>query len=412
MFDSENQDSRNILSVTQLTEQIKITLEDAFPTILLSGEISNLSRPQSGHCYFTLKDERSQIRAVIWRGVASKLPFQLDDGQQVIVTGHVEVYGPRGSYQFICSRVEPAGLGPLELALRQLKEKLAKEGLFDPARKKRLNPFPKRIAFVTSPTGAAIRDFLEVLGRRFRGTDVLIAPVRVQGDNAAMEIAGAIEMVNNLNANPPIDTIVVGRGGGSLEDLWSFNEEIVARAIARSEIPVISAVGHEIDVSISDLVADVRAATPSEAAELAVPSSESISGLLSQLKNRLVSGLRNRANHARLKLERIERSRFFSHPYEKLHEHEQYLDELSARADSAIRLQIEREKHALGSMAAQLEALSPLAVLQRGYSITLDSENENPIRDTKTIEVGQKIKTKLANGSLVSMIEEIKSDDE
>lgn len=258
-----------VLSVSELTEQLKELLEVAFPIVWVSGEISNFSRPQSGHCYFTLKDDRAQIRAVLWRGDASRVKFDLHDGLEVICQGGLDLYAPRGAYQLVIRQLQPKGMGALELALRRLREKLAAEGLFDPARKRPLPRFPRRIAIVTSPTGAAVRDFLEVLGRRWRGVDVLVVPARVQGDGAAQEVAQAIARVNRLAA--PVDTLVVARGGGSLEDLWTFNEEVVVRAIHASRIPVISAVGHEIDVTLSDLVADVRALTPSEAAELIAP---------------------------------------------------------------------------------------------------------------------------------------------
>ncbi|MGC3971230.1 MAG: exodeoxyribonuclease VII large subunit [Pirellulales bacterium] len=251
-------DAEQVLSVEQLTLRLKGLLEESFPAVWVTGEISNFSRPSSGHCYFTLKDDAAQIRAVMWRGTASRLKFDLHDGLEVVCFGAIDVYAQRGSYQLVVSKVEPKGIGALELALRKLKEKLAAEGLFDRARKRPLPKFPRRIAFVTSPTGAAVRDFLEVLRRRWRGADVLIVPTRVQGDGAAQEIAAAIKRVNSYDLG--IDVLVVGRGGGSLEDLWCFNEEPVVRAVAGSQIPTISAVGHEIDVTLCDLAADVRGA--------------------------------------------------------------------------------------------------------------------------------------------------------
>jgi exodeoxyribonuclease VII large subunit len=260
------------LTVSELTARIKDMLEGSFPAVWVSGEISNFSRPQSGHCYFTLKDDIAQIRAVMWRGTALKLKFAMSDGLEVLCRGHLDVYAPRGSYQLVVDELEPKGVGALELALRKLREKLSAEGLFDPARKRPLPVFPKRIAFVTSPTGAAVRDFLEVLRRRWRGVEVLIIPARVQGDGSVTEIVAGIRAANRLKPAP--DVLIVGRGGGSLEDLWSFNEEAVVRAIAASRIPTVSAVGHEIDVTLADLVADVRALTPSEAAERVVPASD------------------------------------------------------------------------------------------------------------------------------------------
>ncbi len=247
-----------ILTVGQLTAEIKDVLESTFAEVWVSGEISNLSRPQSGHCYLTLKDQDAQLRAVLWRTAASRVRFDLDDGLEVICHGRLDLYPPRGSYQLVIDQILPKGLGALELALRKLRERLAAEGLFDAARKRPLPRFPRQIAIVTSPTGAALRDFLEVLRRRWRGTDVLVLPARVQGEGAAAEIAAAIAVANRLAR--PIDVLVVARGGGSLEDLWAFNEEAVVRAIDASRIPVVSAIGHEIDVTLADLVADVRGA--------------------------------------------------------------------------------------------------------------------------------------------------------
>ncbi len=230
--EEEDSGGQPVLTVEQLTLQLKDMLESAFPAVWVSGEISNFSRPSSGHCYFTLKDEAAQIRAVMWRGTASRLKFDLHDGMEVVCFGGVDVYAPRGSYQLVVTKLEPKGIGALELALRKLKEKLAAEGLFDRARKRPLPKFPRRIAFVTSPTGAAVRDFLEVMRRRWSGADVLIVPARVQGDGAAREIAAAITRVIQMDLD--IDVLVVGRGGGSLEDLWCFNEEPVVRAVAAS----------------------------------------------------------------------------------------------------------------------------------------------------------------------------------
>ena len=285
------------LSVSQLTAQVKDLLEGSFPSVWVEGEISNLSRPQSGHCYLSIKDERAQLRAVLWRGTAERLPVKLVDGMEVICQGGLDVYAPRGSYQLVIRKVLPKGEGGLQKALRRLRDKLSAEGLFDKSQKKPLPRFPRRIAVVTSPTGAAIHDFLQVLQRRWRHADVLLVPVRVQGSDAAAEIATAIEQVNLLRE--PVDVIVVGRGGGSLEDLWAFNEEPLVRAIYASKIPVISAVGHEIDVTLADLVADIRALTPSEAAELVVPDEGEIISLLHNLLQRLAAGLRGRALAAR-----------------------------------------------------------------------------------------------------------------
>ncbi len=282
---TSNNIAEQTLTVSQLTAQIKNALEGEFTSVWVAGEISNYSRPQSGHSYFTLKDDQAQIRSVMWRSAAARLKFDLADGLDVICHGHVDVYAPRGSYQLVIDQLQPKGIGALELALRKLREKLTAEGLFDPARKRTLPPFPRRVAFVTSPTGAAIHDFLQVLQRRWRGVDVLVIPARVQGDGAVQEIVSGIRLANRVVPRP--DVIVVGRGGGSLEDLWSFNEEPVVRAIAASRIPTVSAVGHEIDVTLADLAADVRALTPSEAAERIVPAAEEISARIHNYQKRL-----------------------------------------------------------------------------------------------------------------------------
>ena len=305
-----------VLTVGQLTAMIKETLESVFMRVWVSGEISDISRPQSGHVYFTLKDSEAQIRGVMWCTTASRLRFNLEDGLDVICCGDVDVYPPRGSYQLVVRQMEPRGVGALQLALRQLQQRLAAEGLFDPRHKKPLPQFPRRIALVTSPSGAAIRDFLEVLRRRWLNVEVLVIPVRVQGDGAAGEIAAGIGMANRLRPRP--DVLVVTRGGGSLEDLWSFNEEAVVRAIFAAEIPVISAVGHEIDVTLSDLVADVRALTPSEAAERVVPSCEEVSARLQHLRRRLGGSLRSRAAEAPARLAALEQRRVLRKPYERL----------------------------------------------------------------------------------------------
>ena len=249
------------LTVSALTAQVKGLIERQFQSVWVAGEVSNFSRPQSGHCYFTLKDDQAQIRAVMWRGSATRLDFQMTDGLELVCFGRLDVYAPRGSYQLVVDKAHPQGVGALELALRQLRDKLAAEGLFDPERKRPLPKFPRRIGFVTSPTGAAIRDFLEIARRRHSGIEILVIPARVQGECAADDIIRGIRLAHRLRPRP--DVLVVGRGGGGVEDLWCFNEEKVVRAIAAAEIPVVSAVGHEIDVTLSDLAADVRAATPS-----------------------------------------------------------------------------------------------------------------------------------------------------
>jgi exodeoxyribonuclease VII large subunit len=394
-----------VLSVSELTLQIKGMLEGQFPAVWVSGEISNFSRPSSGHCYLTLKDDQAQIRAVIWRGAAKGVRFDLHDGLEVICFGSLDVYAPRGSYQLVIERIEPKGLGALERALRLLKDRLAAEGLFEPARKRPLPKFPRRIAFVTSPTGAAIRDFLEVLRRRWRGVDVLVVPVRVQGDGAAAEIAAGIELVNRLAEQ--IDVLVVGRGGGSLEDLWAFNEEIVVRAIYASRIPVVSAVGHEIDVTLADLVADVRALTPSEAAERVVPASDEIAAVLQRHAQRLTGALRQRIATARARLDAVAARRVFRHPLERVQLLERQLDELQARAQRAIGRRAEIATSLLAAKAKQLESLSPLAVLGRGYSLTTRLDDGRLVRSPSQLTVGDRLHTRLTEGAVTSRVETI-----
>ncbi len=397
-----------VLTVAELTEQIKGTLEGRFGNVWVSGEISNFSRPQSGHCYLTLKDDTAQIRAVLWRNAASRVRFNLQDGIEVICQGYLDVYAPRGSYQLVIQQVEPKGVGALELALRQLRERLTAEGLFEPGRKRPLPKFPRRVAFVTSPTGAAIRDFLEVLRRRWSGVHVLIVPVRVQGEGAAAEIAAGIELVNRLTAG--VDVLVVGRGGGSLEDLWAFNEEIVIRAIHASRIPVVSAVGHEIDVTLSDLVADVRALTPSEAAERVVPLAEEIAAYLARQQQRLATALRGRAVTARLRLDALAAARVFRRPLERVQVLAQRVDDLAARAERGMQGRLETARGLVAAQAGQLESLSPLAVLGRGYSLTTHGDGE-VVRSAEQVEIGDTLRTRLARGELSSRVEAILPED-
>jgi exodeoxyribonuclease VII large subunit len=395
------------LSVSQFTAMVKDLLEGAFPAVCVVGEISNFSRPSSGHCYFTLKDEGAQLRAVVWRNAAQRLRFDLQDGLEVICHGALDLYAPRGSYQLVIDQVQPKGMGALELALRKLREKLAAEGLFDPGRKRPLPKFPRRIGLVTSPTGAAVRDFLQVLKRRWLGTDVLIAPVRVQGDGAAEEIAAAIRQLNSAHAD--IDVLVVARGGGSLEDLWAFNEEIVVRAIHASRIPVVSAVGHEIDVTLSDLVADVRALTPSEAAERVVPSGEELKQTLQQHAQRLLTQLRTRATTARLRLEGVAARRAFRRPFAMLQEAEQRLDELETRSNRAMRQKLADGRLHITAAAARLESLSPLGVLGRGYSLTFREANGELVREASNLRPGDRIRTRFGRGEAISRVEELPS---
>ncbi len=404
MDDVANDGEPHALSVAQLTARIKDLLETNLPPTWVAGEVSNLSRPSSGHCYFTLKDETAQIRAVMWRGTATKLRFDLTDGMELLCYGRLDVYPPRGSYQLVVSQAELRGVGALELAFRQLRDKLSAEGLFASERKRPLPRFARRVAFVTSPTGAAIRDFLEVLRRRWAGVDVLIVPARVQGDGAASEIAAGIRAANQL-ADPP-QIIVVGRGGGSLEDLWCFNEESVVRAIAASKIPVISAVGHEIDVTLADLVADRRALTPSEAAEFVAPSAAELQQGLEQWRSRMQTNVRNRITHSRQLLENLAGHGIFKRPQVLIEDRQRGVDELELRAGRAIKRCHSSAQQKFAEVAAKLEALSPLSVLSRGYSVTTRSDGR-VVRDQVDVRVGDRLTTRIARGQFASEVIEI-----
>jgi exodeoxyribonuclease VII large subunit len=397
--------AQQTLTVAQLTAQIKNSLEGEFPNVWVVGEISNYSRPQSGHAYFTLKDDQAQIRAVMWRSAMARLKFDLADGLDVVCHGHIDVYAPRGSYQLVIDDLQPKGVGALELALRKLKEKLAAEGLFDPARKRRLPPIPRKVAFVTSPTGAAVHDFLQVLRRRWRGVDVLIIPARVQGDGAAQEIVAGIRIANRLSPRP--DVLIVGRGGGSLEDLWTFNEEPVVRAIAASKIPTVSAVGHEIDVTLADLAADVRALTPSEAAERIVPAAEEITARVRAFQQRLRHAAHRRVMWLRARYDGIAAQRPFRRPFDLIHDRNRLLDELAMHGSAAVRRRLREYESRLATMAGKIESLSPLAVLARGYTITQDAASGKVVRRAAQLRVGQSMVTLFSEGSAVSKVESI-----
>ena len=391
-----------IQTVSELTGEIKDLIEGNLPEVWVRGEVSNCLRANSGHIYFTLKDEGAQLSAVVWRNTASRFRFELHDGLQVVVNGSVEVYAPRGSYQVIVRQLIPQGVGALELAFRQMHAKLEAEGLFNPVRKRPIPRFPKRIALVTSPTGAAVRDMIQVITRRWQASDIIIVPVKVQGEGAAEEIATALRNVHRLT---DVDVVICGRGGGSLEDLWAFNEEVVARAIAACRLPVISAVGHEIDVTIADLVADVRALTPSEAGERVVPDHAEVTRALDNLRQRLVSGLRNRAVKARLQLDGLASRRVIARPFQRVHDEFTRLDELDVRLRRAVRQRAVASKQQLDLAAATLDALSPLKVLGRGYSITRRAETGDLVTASDQLAIGDRITTILAAGQLTSRVE-------
>lgn len=389
------------LSVTQLTRQLKDCLEGNFPLVAVRGEVSGATHAASGHVYFTLKDEHAQLRVVMWNRTARRIRFEVADGIELVAVGAIELYPPRGTYQLVVEELIPEGVGPLELAFRQLHEKLAAEGLFAPEHKQPIPRFPRRIALITSPTGAAIRDMLQVITRRWKGVHLVVVPVPVQGDAAAPAIARALQNVHQLN---DVDVVVVGRGGGSLEDLWAFNEEIVARAIADCRLPVVSAVGHEIDVTIADLVADRRALTPSEAGEMIVPDAAELQQRLEQVAGRLTASLRERAVSARRHLEMLASRRVLTRPFDRLLEHEIELDEWQRRLTQAARARRQRSADEIGRIAASLNALSPLNVLERGYSIT-QRESGSVVKDASHVEVGEVVTTRLHRGRIISRVE-------
>ena len=405
--DSDEQDipipaPPQILSVSQLNTAAKDLLGAAFSDIWVSGEVSDLSRPSSGHLYFSLKDEEATIRAVLWRNSASRLPFQIEDGQQLVCRGKIDLYVVRGSYQLVVNHAEPKGVGGLQLAFEQRKRQLAAEGLFDEEHKQSTPWLPRKIAFVTSPSGAAIRDFLEVLRRRWNNVHVVVIPTRVQGSEASGEIAAGIRTANRL-ADPP-DLLVVGRGGGSMEDLWCFNEEEVVRAIFDSAIPVISAVGHEIDVTLSDLVADRRALTPSEAAELAVPLEADVRGVLEGAQQRLVSTLQSRVLRARQQLKTLASRPVLKRPEELIEQRARLVDDWDQKLKRAMHDQIGRGQEKVALATAGLNALSPLRVLQRGYSITQDASG-NVIQKVDDVQAGQEMVTRVMGGKIYSTVQ-------
>jgi len=370
---------KHIYTVSELTRYIRTVLEDTFPAVWVEGEISNFIQHTSGHMYFSLKDESSVLNCVLFKGINQRLKFKPGNGQKVIAAGKISVYDKRGQYQLYVEKIEPKGIGALQLALEQLKKRLEKEGLFDKARKKPIPYLPQRIGVITSPTGAAIRDILNVTKRRFQNVDLILNPVRVQGKGSELEIAEAIEDFNKFKK---LDVIIVGRGGGSLEDLWAFNEEIVARAIFESKIPIISAIGHEIDWTIADFVSDFRAPTPSAAAELVIPRKEDLKKRVEELVTRIKQ-----------------------YPLELLQQYEQELDDLIKDLAKSMKHIVDITQGKLENLWGKLHALSPFAVLDRGYSITTKIETKKVLKDIKELKTGDLIKTRLKKGEINSKIQ-------
>lgn len=386
------------MTVSQLNWYVKQTLEQALPRVWIEGEISDLSRPSSGHVYFTLKDEQSQVRGVMWRSTAQRLPFQLKDGLSVVCRGAVEVYTPRGSYQLIVERMQPQGVGALQLAFQQLHQKLSKEGLFAVERKRPLPRFPKRIGFVTSPSGAALHDFLEAAKSLWSDYCLVLIPARVQGEGAVEDIVRGIQLAPRIE--PALDVLVVGRGGGSTEDLWCFNDEAVVRALAASPIPTISAVGHEIDVTLSDLVADARGLTPTHAAQVALPNAQELSSYVRQLERRASATLRNRLQSIRAQLQNYATRSLLARPHHIHQQRRQVVDELELRAREAMWRGWRQRGQQLASLARATEALSPLNVLARGYSLTRLQDSKHPLRSSADVAVGDEVISVLARGHL------------
>jgi len=438
-----------ILTISQLTRRVKNLLEEQVGEVWLSGEISNCRVVTSGHAYFTLKDANSQIDAVMFKGSISKMRFKPESGLEVLARGRITVYEPRGNYQIVLSEMQPKGLGALQFAYEKLKRKLEDEGLFDARHKKPLPMLPKRIGVVTSRTGAAIRDILNVLNRRFSNVHVIVYPVRVQGEGAAAEIAEGIATLERFG----VDVMIVGRGGGSLEDLWPFNEEIVARAIFAAQTPIISAVGHEIDFALSDFVADVRAPTPSAAAELVVQEQEALAERVQNLQRRMARTVKHDFDRARHRIAVLQQSFLFRRPDELLRQKRQACDELRQRMDAALeentaaaRLRLERAQRTLNYLSpavqvraamlrlrvaqkqlrthgqdlperhrsrmrpvvAALEALSPLAILSRGFALAKRAEDGALVRSAAQLKKGGLLDISFGSGGVLAEIREIR----
>jgi exodeoxyribonuclease VII large subunit len=390
-----------MLTVSRLAALLKEVVEDNFAQVLVEGEISNFSVPASGHFYFSLKDESAQLRAVMFRTQARLLPFRPENGMRVILSGRVSLYPQRGEVQLVAEKLEPRGIGSLQVAFEQLKSKLAGEGLFAEARKRPLPMFPRTVGVVTSATGAAIHDIVNVLRRRGAGLRVVLRPVRVQGEGAAAEIAEAIADHNRLAA---ADVLIVGRGGGSLEDLWAFNEEAVARAIHASAIPVISAVGHEVDTTIADFVADLRAPTPSAAAELVARSRLELERHLDHLSQRLAGQMQGRLA---LLDERVQGlTRRLRSPRQQLLLWQQRHADLVRRLDRSMARRQQETEVRLGTLAGRLDLLSPLRTLERGYAIALAEKTGKAVLDAGTLARGDRLQLRFARGRARATVEE------
>ncbi|HJQ25060.1 MAG TPA: exodeoxyribonuclease VII large subunit [Blastocatellia bacterium] len=388
--------ARRPLSVSELTARIKILLEGEFLELWVEGEVSNYRRHTSGHWYFTLKDEGAMLRCASFRMQNRLIRFAPEDGLMVRAHGRLSLYEARGEYQLIVEYMEPVGVGALQLGFEQLKRRLAAEGLFDIERKRPLPLLPRCVGVVTSPTGAAVRDILRVIRRRNEAMNVLIAPARVQGDGAASEIARAIEL---LNQREEVDVIIVGRGGGSIEDLWCFNEEAVARAIFNSRAPVISAVGHETDFTIADFVADLRASTPSAAAEIVTAARDEINARLAGLRDDMATAMRYRLLELRSRVQEQQSRRAFDDVRHDIRRAAQRFDEAVYTMEAALRQTLTRDSERFAVLSGKLHSLSPLAVLGRGYAIAYDSQGRI-IKRAADVHAGERLRLRVADGDL------------
>lgn len=397
-------EGRYVFTVSELNQFIKELLDNVPPLqeVLLRGEVSNYKMYPSGHHYFTLKDSQCSLKCVMFKSSTMRLRFRPENGMQVIAAGRVSVYPRDGAYQLYCTSLTPEGAGDLSVAFEQLKEKLRKEGLFDEGHKKPLPKYPRRIAIVTSPAGAAVHDMIRILRRRYPIAKVLLLPVRVQGTEAPAEIAGAIRYADRHKL---ADVLITGRGGGSLEDLWAFNDERVARAIYEAEVPVISAVGHEPDVAISDFVADRRASTPSNAAEIAVPDMAELLRTLGGMEQRMQQGIQRCIGYRRERLEALAEKRVLTEPTAYLEDRRQDIDHLTHRLCAGMRSASGQAAQRFGALAAALDALSPLKVLGRGYALA-QTEDGTVLRSSGQVNTGDRVHVRLSNGGIVCEVRE------
>lgn len=397
------------LSISEVNQYIKriIVSDPILSHIHVEGEISNYKFHSSGHMYFTLKDKNSKINCVMFKSNCEKLKFVPEAGMSVICKGYISIYERDGQYQLYIEDMEPAGIGALHLAYQQLKDLLDKEGLFDNTYKKRIPTIPKKIAIITSPTGAAIRDIISIILRRFPKVELCVFPVLVQGEAATESIVRAIDLCNEIGT---IDVAIVGRGGGSIEELWAFNEEKVARAIFNSNVPIISAVGHETDFTISDFVADLRAATPSAAAELVVPNILEVREYINSIEKRLIYSITTKINSFKQRLSLVENSYYFQNPLNPIYDNKQYIDELLQSLNRSLKIKMEFNERHLKYLGDRLNSLSPLSVFSRGYSIVNDT-NENIVKSVDQVEVDEVLNISLIDGEInCKVIECIKGE--